>query len=155
MSHYDVYQKLRPWTYIERCECASVESLLLVDILSDNPIHCGFCRKEIDPERLQLSVTEVEDIADWFQPANALYRLWLSSGEYEQYARERLLDQQGQINVAGRELARRLSEKWPTQVWLFSDTDDGTPTHCPVCQNPLNEEVKWGTGCCHQCFIHI
>jgi hypothetical protein len=155
MSEYNAYQKLRPWTDIEHCECASVESLLLVDILSDNPIYCGYYRKEIDPERLQLSVAEVEEIASWFGDASALYRLWLNSGEYEQYAKERLLDQQGQVNINGREIARKLSGKWPTRVWLFHDTDDDTPTHCPVCQNPLDENVKWGIGYCHQCFIQI
>jgi hypothetical protein len=155
MTLQDAYQRLRPSTDIERCECASVESLLLVDLLTDNPIHCGYCRKEIDPERLQLTAEETHDIAHWFGAASALYRLWLDSGEYEQYAKERLLDPQGQINGAGREIARKLSEKWPTRFWFFSDTDDGEPTHCPICHDPLDEDVKWGTGCCRQCFIQI
>jgi hypothetical protein len=47
---------------IERCECGSVESLLLVDLLTDNPIHCGYCRKEIDPERLQLTAEKTNEI---------------------------------------------------------------------------------------------
>src|SRR5262249_47484969 len=56
MSLTDAYGKLRPWTAIERYECASVDSLFLVDLMTDNPIHCGVCRKEVDPERLRLSV---------------------------------------------------------------------------------------------------
>jgi hypothetical protein len=155
MSLQDAYQRLRPWTDIERCECASVDSLLLVDLLTDNPIHCGYCRKEIDPERLQLTAKETDDIAQWFSAASALYRLWLHSGEYEQYAKRRLLDPQEQINVDGREIARKLSERIPTRLWFFSDTDDGEPTHCPVCHNPLDKNVKWGTGCCQQCLIQI
>jgi hypothetical protein len=149
------YQKLRPWTEIERCECGAVGTLLLIDLLTDNPIHCGTCRKEIDPDRLQLTIEETEEIARWFSAAAALYRLWLHSGEYEAYAKARLLDPQGQINVDGREIARKLSRKWPTRLWFFSDTDDGEPTHCPVCHGPLNKQVKWGTGCCQQCFIQI
>ena len=128
MSPQDAYQRLRPWTDIERCECVSVESLLSVDLLTDNPIHCGVCRNEIDPERLQLTDEEVHEIAHWFSEASALFRLWLNSGEYEQYAKQRLLDPQGQINVDGREIARKLSEKWPTRHWFFYDTDDGEPT---------------------------
>jgi len=143
MSLQDAYQRLRPSTDIERCECASAESLLLIDLLSDNPIHCDYCRKEIDPERLQLTAEETHYIAHWFGAASALYRLWLDSGEYEQYAKQRLLDPQGQINIAGREIARKLSEKWPTRFWFFHDTDDGEPTQCPICQNPLDEDVKW------------
>lgn len=155
MSLNSEYQKLRPRTEIERCESVVVESLLLVDILTDNPIHCGQCRNEIDPERLQLTVAEVDKMASWFIAASALYRLWLHSGEYEQYAKERLLDPHGEINVEGREIARKLSEKWPARLWFFSDTDDGEPAHCPVCQQPLDTVVKWGTGGCHQCFIHL
>ncbi|MFN0108653.1 MAG: hypothetical protein ACKVZH_07340 [Blastocatellia bacterium] len=151
----DAYQKLRPWTEIEHCECVSIESLLLVDLLTDNPIHCGQCRNEIDPERLSLAVEEAESLARWFSAAGALYRLWLDSGEYEQYAKARLLDPQGQINVDGRSIASKLSLKWPTRLWFFYDTDDGEPTTCPVCQNPLDEAVKWGTGFCQQCLIQL
>jgi hypothetical protein len=92
MSLQDPYQRLRPWTDIERCECGAVESLFLVDLLTDNPIHCGICRKEIDPERLRLTAEETDDIALWFSSASALFRLWLNSGEYEQYAKQRLID---------------------------------------------------------------
>lgn len=155
MSLINSYSRLRPFTDIESCECPSVDSLLLVDLLTRNPIHCGFCRKEVDPERLQLSVEETDSIAHWFSASSALYRLWLHSGEYEGYAKARLLDPQGQINVDGRKIAETLSAKWPTRLWLFYDTDDGEPTHCPVCKNPLNLDVKWGTGCCDQCRIHI
>src|SRR5215510_4456380 len=75
-------QRLRPLTDIESCECASVNGILLVDLLTDNPLHCDFCRKEVDPERLQLTVEETEAVARWFSAADSLYRLWLDSGEY-------------------------------------------------------------------------
>ena len=55
----DAYQRLRPNTDIEACDCTAIRSLLLVDLLSDNPLHCDFCRKEVAPERLQLSVEEL------------------------------------------------------------------------------------------------
>jgi len=54
----DAYDKLRPWTEIESCECGSVSGLFLVDLLTDNPLHCEFCRKEVDPERLALTTEE-------------------------------------------------------------------------------------------------
>jgi hypothetical protein len=155
MSLNDSYNRLRPYTDIERCECASVESLLLVDLLTDNPIHCGQCRKEIDPKRLELTAEETDSIARWFSAASALYRLWLDSGEYEQYAKARLLDPEGQINVDGREIARKLSGRWSTRLWLFSDTDDGEPTNCPICFCLLDGNIKWGAGECQQCFIQL
>lgn len=132
-----------------------ITSLLLIDLLTDNPIHCGVCRKEVDPERLQLTSEETEKIARWFAAASALYRLWLDSGEYENDAKQKLLDPRGQINVDGLALAQQLSVKWPTRLWFFHDTDDGEPTHCPLCKAPLNLNVQWGTGCCEQCRLQI
>ena len=149
------YDKLRPWTDIESCECDAVSSLLLVDLLSDNPIHCGTCRREVDPERIALTTDETEAIARWYSASRALYWLWLDSGEYEDYAKQRLLDPNGQINVTGRKIARELSSKIPTQMWYFQDPDDGETTTCPVCCETLDADVKWGTGQCKNCFIHI
>jgi hypothetical protein len=149
------YDKLRPGTDIESCECTDVKGLFLVDLLSDNPIHCDVCRREVDPERIGLTTDETEAIARWFSAASALYRLWLHSGEYEAYAKERLLDPRGEINVEGRNIAQALTVTIPTQLWFFHDTDDGEPTACPVCCNPLDTAVKWGTGQCEACRIHI
>ena len=154
-SAADAYKRLRPWTEIEACECSKVESLLLVDILTDNPLHCGFCRREVDPERLQLTAVETEQIAHWFAAASALYRLWLDSGEYEAYAKAQLANPKKQVNVKRLEVAKTLSAKIPTKLWFFSDTDDGEPTHCPICGSKLDTNVKWGTGCCGPCRVHI
>jgi hypothetical protein len=152
----DSYQRLRPWNDIESCECAQVETLLLVDLLTDNPLHCGFCRREVDPERLQLTAAETDAVASWFSVvASALYKLWLDSGEYEHYAKERLLDPNGQVNVRGLAIARTLSQRIPTRLWFFSDTDDGEPTQCPICRADLNTDVKWGTGCSEAGKIQI
>jgi len=155
LKEMNSYDKLRPWTDIESCECETVIALLLVDLLTDNPIHCDVCRREVDPERISLTTDETESIARWFSASSALYRLWLHSGEYENYAKERLLDPNGDINAEGRRIARELSAKIPTQMWYFHDTDDGEPTSCPVCCNTLDTDVKWGSGQCSACHIHI
>ena len=151
----DAYDKLRPWTQIESCQCATVNGLFLLDQLTDNPLHCDFCRKEVDPERLQLTVEETESIARWFSAARSLYGLWLDSGEYEQYAKARLLDPNGQVNRDGLKIARALSAKIPTRLWFFHDTDDGDPIHCPLCRQKLDTNVKWGSGTCSTCRIQI
>ena len=151
MNSYDM---LRPWTDIESCECAEVNGLLLVDLLTDNPIHCDACRCEVDPERIHLTTEETESIARWHMAASALYRLWLHSGEYESNAKECLLNPNGQINQDGREIAKMLSKKLPTRLWFFHDADDGTPEKCPVCCKPLDVDVEWGSGKCVACCIH-
>lgn len=102
-----------------------------------------------------LTADETESVASWFSVASALYRLWLDSGEYEEYAKARLLDPNGQVNRDGLEVARTLSARIPTRLWFFRDTDDGEPTHCPICRNELNTDVKWGTGTCLSCGIQL
>ncbi len=151
----DAYQKLRPRTEIEACEGNQVPGLLLVDLLTDNPLHCSNCRREVDTERLALTVQETESVAQWFAAASALYRLWLDSGAYEEYAKLQLVDPLGQINVDGVRVAEMLSARVPTRLWFFRDTDDDEPTQCPVCGAALAKDVKWGIGECPSCPIHL
>lgn len=149
------YSKLRPYTDIERCECTSVSGLLLVYLFTSNPIHCSTCRKEIDPERLDLTTSEVEEVASCLGTYGALYDLWLDSGEYESFAKEKLIDPKGQVNLKGMALAQKLSNRWPTYYWWFYDTDDGTPHDCPSCNVILDQDVLWGTGKCEQCRVIV
>jgi hypothetical protein len=151
----DIYSKLRPYTEIERCECSKVSGLLLVYLLTDNPIHCAACRKEVDPEKLGLAASEVDEIADCFSVYGALYKLWLDSREYEAFAKAKLMDPQGQVNRAGISIAQKLSIKWPTYYWWFYDTDDGVPERCPSCSTALDRNVKWGTGKCECCRVVV
>jgi hypothetical protein len=140
---------------LDRCACAELKSLVLVDLFASNPIHCGSCRGEVDPERLHLTEEETQAIAGWFSVASALNRLWLDSRQYEEYAKTQLSDPKGQVNVEGLQIARALSSKWPTRLWYFHDSDDEEPTQCPVCGGPLDRRVTWGTGCCERCFVQI
>ena len=151
----DVYQKLRPWNEIEACQCPSIEGLLLVDLLTDNTLHCSACKREVDPERVQLTAGETEAVARWFSAVAALRRLWLDSGEYEEYAKARLMDPAGQVNRDGLQVARQLSARIPTRLWFFRDPDDGEPTQCPVCGKRLTSTLRWGTGECPSCPLLI
>lgn len=149
------YDKLRPSTASEACRCETLTELVLVDLLTDNPIHCATCRREIDPERLQLTDDEVESIAGWYAVAGSLYRLWLDSGEYEDYAKQKLLDPRGQVNQRARELAIALSTRLPTRFWYFHDANDGDPTNCPCCGEQLDTSVEWGVGICRPCHVQM
>ena len=149
----DVYSKLRPDLEIERCECAEIAEVILVHVLTPNPIHCFRCRNGIDPERLGLSAQEATDLAGCFRVYGALYSLWLDSGEYEGWAKEKLLDPKGQLNLQGKKIATALSKKLPTYYWWFRDTDDGIPLNCPSCGAELDTAVGWGIGRCHRCRV--
>ena len=120
----NAYNRLRPTTDVESCDCDVVTELVLVDLLTSNPIHCAACRREVDPERIGLTEHETEAVAEWHGVASSLYRLWLDSGEYEDDAKRWLLDPQGQVNKRGREIAVFLSTHHPTRLWYFHDEDD-------------------------------
>lgn len=152
MSSYD---KLRPWTEIEKCDCEKFTSIVLVDILTDNPIHCFNCKNEIDPELLKLDDKLVDDIASWFGVFQSLYGLWLNSGEYEQYAKKKLIDKSSQVNIEGMSVAKSLSAHCLSYYWWFSDTDDGELIHCPSCARKLDPDVKYGTGKCEACNVVV
>jgi hypothetical protein len=152
---YDIYAKLRPWTEIEACGCAELTGLLLVNLLTDNPIHCIECRREVAPERLSLTCEEVDTIATWFVVEQALYSLWLDSSDYEVWAKEKMTDKTGQVVRRGLNAAAMLSKRLPTYYWWFYDSDDGQPETCPLCGGKLNEDVKHGTGQCETCKIRI
>ena len=155
----NAYLKLRPWTDIESCQCAEVTGLVLFDCLTENPIHCAACKNEVDPERLGLTVEEVEAVAAWHSVNRGLYALWLDSGEYEAWAKARLLDLSGQVNQKGMEAAKMLSARLPTFVRLFRDCMDDeyeTPVDdCPVCGKPLDQDVNMGWGKCPQCHVLV
>jgi hypothetical protein len=154
----DLYLKLRPWTDIESCACAEVSGFMLFDGLTDNPIHCATCKLEIDPERLGLSIEEIDTVARWHSVNRGLHALWLNSGEYEPYAKARLLDLSGQVNQDGMKVARMLSAHRPTYIWLFRDSEDDyvegeVVVDCPMCGKPLDKNVKYGSGICMDCHV--
>jgi hypothetical protein len=151
----DAYLKLRPFTDIEECGCDSVSSLFLVYRFTPNPIHCVVCGKEVAPERLELTVREVDEIASCFSVFSSLYKLWLDSGEYEVFAKQKLIDPEGQVNRSGMSIAQHLSKKWPTHYWWFYDTEDDIPEHCPSCRGALDTSVSRGIGRCDHCCVMI
>lgn len=152
MSDYD---RLRPYTAIERCECDEITGLILVDILTENPIHCLTCKNEIDPEVLSLSVQMVDRIADWRSIYSGLFSLWLDSGEYESWAKEKLSDKNGQVNRNGMEIIEELSKIYPAYYWWFKEDDEHEPEACPLCIKPLTNKFKHGNGECIPCKIII
>ena len=149
------FNRLRPYTEIERCECDDITGLILVDIFSENPIHCLACKNEIDPEVLGLSVQMVDKIADWRSVHNGLFSLWLDSGEYKSWALEKLLDKNGQVNRNGMEIIEELSKLYPTYYWWFNEDDEHEPEVCPLCSESLTKNFRHGNGECLPCKIII
>src|SRR5260221_6408584 len=87
----DSYDRLRPHTDDSACDCASIDRLLLVDILTSNPMRCFKCKGYVDPKRIAMTEGQVEAVASWERVFSALYQLWLDSGEYEISGKQQVL----------------------------------------------------------------
>ena len=134
------YERLRPDTNIEYCDCEQVTRILLVYVLSVNPIHCYECKGTIDPEKIELSNERTRNIDNWHSVFRSLYSLWLDSGEYEKLAKQSLLNPDGEVNVKGARIAKDLSKNISTYYWWFHDSDDDDLTNCPNCDDALDHD---------------
>jgi hypothetical protein len=161
----DPYWKLRPPAPTpedEICHCVDKPPIALQDHLSSIPLACLRCNGEVPPERLGFDEDLAERIAFWRDLHRALYRLWLDSGEHENWARDRLLDPEGRVNRRGLEIVQALSAHRRTYYWWFEDVSyetcallDNPDRHwtCPRCSGELMER----TGClvCEGCSILV
>jgi predicted nucleic acid-binding Zn ribbon protein len=146
MDETDPYERFvppLPTAAEELCSCPSDTPLKLMSMRQVggyNPIHCLDCNLEVPPERLGVTAELAEEIADWDEEHGALLTLELASGDYEDWAREQLLDPASPTNTAGRELAQRLNAVRPSYFWVFQpqEEDGWQPREtCPVCEGPL------------------
>jgi hypothetical protein len=149
------YHKLRPEDIQEVCNCSEVNQLLLVYTLTCNPIHCYTCKGSIDPESIKLSEYEVDLISSWHNVFSALYHLWLDSGQYELWAKEKLLENKGEVNKSGLAVVNVLSKKIPTYYWWFHSAEDLVPVNCPNCNKALDNDNRHGHGKCVTCHVVV
>jgi predicted nucleic acid-binding Zn ribbon protein len=145
----DPFERLRPPPATpedEICSCGPGIPVKLMCALSYNPIHCMACNLERAPEALELDAMLVQGVAFWRSMYDAIYILWLESGEYEGWARAQLVDLSSPVNLRGRALRAELDPLVRCYYWLFEDSsaDDYVPlAACPNCGQAL-------TGCRHQ-----
>lgn len=158
----DLYWRLRPPTPTpadELCYCQCFGPLLLCDILGPNPIRCADCNGEVFPERIGYTPRVAEAIAAWQSIHSSLYRLWLASGDYEIWARDRLLDPAGEVNRLGYDIVAELNSMTHIEAyyWFFEDCDSesesGASNDCPKCSRPLTALANRGRRKCDSCMI--
>ncbi|MEO6456737.1 MAG: DUF2310 family Zn-ribbon-containing protein [Chloroflexia bacterium] len=89
---------------------------------------------------MPLDENLVQGIAYWRSLYDAIDRLWLDSGEYEEWAEAQLSNIKSPVNVRGLEVQRELNARHKCYYWYFQDEsadDFQTLTRCLVCSNPF------------------
>jgi hypothetical protein len=103
-----------------------------------------------------MPVSLVDDLAEWRSLRAAFETLWLDSAEFEDWARQHLLDPSSPPNARGLDVARKLSAHRLSYMAWFEDlgVDEVPPlTACPRCGGPLEQE---GQGrVCRACLIAV
>lgn len=149
----DPYWKLRPrgpTSPDDCCSCNEVRAVYLAHVLSDNPIQCASCRKEVAPERTKCDAETAEVVANWNTIFGSVYALWLDSGEYENWAEAELKSARSIVNTRGMNARRQLSRFVPTQyLWFWAEV---RPTHCPVCTSEFRS-TEGERVVCHLCEV--
>jgi predicted nucleic acid-binding Zn ribbon protein len=139
MIHTDFYSALRPPAATpdnEICRCEGIPPIKLMYALSYNPLHCVVCNLEVAPASLPLNERLIEAIVSWRNLVEAIDHLWLDSGDYEEWAKQQLVDINSPVNQRGLALCKELSGLRRCYYWYFQDQScEGFEpiTHCPNC----------------------
>ena len=153
IRHCDPYVRLRGSTPVDdRCCCGQLSTAYLAHVLTENPIHCSFCRGEVAPERIGFDVATAELIARWNTVYGAVYELWLDSGPYETWAESELLRADSHVNESGLQAREQLSKYIRCgYLWFWQEK---RPVHCPVCGLNLRE-TKGTHLACTACAVYV
>jgi hypothetical protein len=158
---YLPYAKLRspaPTPPDEICRCRDTPPVKLVAGVSFNPVHCMLCNLDVPPETLEIPPELVDALAHWRGVCDALYTLWLDSGEYEEWAAAKMADLSGAVNRRGLAARADLDAIRRCYYFWFQDesAEDFQPAgRCPLCSGPM---TPWEGGVspqvvCERCGI--
>lgn len=155
MTYLDRIQLREPVPAEEACHCAGHPAVHLRYAFSEFPIFCTDCTGQVFPSALEISEDLAARIVGWSSVYAALYSHWLSSGEYEAFARLALLDPAGEVNRQGMELASSLNGLRLTYYWWFreSDTVLVEGLSCPLCGGVMEEHATRRFCFCHRCRV--
>ena len=151
-SGADPYFQLKPSPATpqdEICSCEEDHPLLVRSALAENPIACTKCNLEVPPERIGFEQELAQELAFWRSFHDCFWKLWLDSGEFEEWAFNELSDPQSQVNTRGMEAAANLGKVRETYFWWFQDIgkEGYEPMRtCPVCDCELIP-FSWALAC--------
>ncbi len=136
------------------CQCSDETPVILNGSQQESPLNCMRCKKPVSLIESTSNDELAEAISKWGQLYRSLFTLWQGSIEYKQWAKEKLLDEIGSINLDGLKLAQQYNEKRKTYYWLFqdySDKDYVEPEHCPFCGAAMEPIMENKFKVCSDC----
>jgi predicted nucleic acid-binding Zn ribbon protein len=98
------------------------------------------CNLEVAPATLALSTELMQKMNIWWSIFDAIYRMWLTSGEFEEWAWAQLSDSANRLDQDGLALQRQLNLIRKCYYWYFQDQSaEGyePPEVCPSCRAQL------------------
>jgi predicted nucleic acid-binding Zn ribbon protein len=128
----------------EICHCSNNQPIKLMSALGYNPFHCMICNLEVPLERLELAldVKTIDMVVSWRDIHDSLYRLWLDSNDYEEFASNQLTNINSRVNKLGREIQNKINNSIECYYWYFQDRNNEfykPIENCPVCKREFTE----------------
>ena len=160
----DKYFKLRPEEKTpdsEICKCIGRPPIVLQGSVTCNPIVCADCNLEIEVNQLNFDIKTIEEIANWRNFHYCFFNLWLDSGEFETWAKEKLTLSESPVNRRALALLEKIRISYDCFYWWFVDNseDDFQPIlDCPNCGKELIIRVNkfnTDTRVCNHCHIIV
>ncbi len=138
------------------CRCSKDEPALLHGALPESPFNCMQCKKSILLNDAIISNELKHAILKWAKTYNSLFTLWSDTTEYREWAKQKLQDEIGSINLEGLQLAQQYNVMRKTYYWMFQDNSDKDyvqPQQCPFCGAPMVSILNNDFKVCHGCRV--
>jgi len=138
------------------CSCTRDKPVLLNGSQPVSPFNCMQCKKPVLLEDANVPDELAGAINMWGRLYRALFTLWRDSTEYREWAKQKLLDETGSINLDGLNLAQQYNVTRKTYYWMFQDNSDKDyvqPENCPFCGASMEPILKNDFKVCHPCMV--
>ena len=138
------------------CHCSTDEPAILNGALPVSPLNCMQCKSPIPLNDVIIPNELQHALSKWAKSYNSLFILWSETIEYREWAKQRLLDEIGSINLEGIELAQQCDLIRKTYYWIFQDNsnkDYVQPLYCPFCGASMAPILKNDFKVCHDCRV--